>query len=113
MLKISILFLVFINLFLIASCQKDTSPIIQTPDWLITHIEQIENDDFYYGTVIYRYKWKNNYYYNAIYPFCSNQLCEVWDNSGQKVIWRDRSEGDDFLNNRTSRTLIWKWEQSN
>jgi hypothetical protein len=31
--------LVFLNLFLISGCQKDTSPIIQDPDWLVISIK--------------------------------------------------------------------------
>jgi hypothetical protein len=111
MLKTSILFLVFLNLFIISGCQKDTSPIIQNPNWLVNYIDQIKDDDSYYGAIIYLYKWNENYYYDVFVAQRSCIACEVYDLNGQKIVWNDES-APNYIENRKKVAVIWNWKDN-
>ena len=112
--KTVIMFILLISLFLNISCKKDTSPIgtIETPDWLLSYIEQIEDDPSYYGAIIYLYRWKDNYYYDVFVGFRSCIVCEVYDYNGEKIVW-DNESVLDYVNNRKQVKIVWEWKRNN
>ena len=114
MIKTLSMFSVFITLFLLSNCQKDTSPIttIETPDWLLSYIEQIEDDPSYYGAIIYLYRWKESYYYDVWVGFRSCSVCEVYDRNGNRIVW-DNDSALDYSNNKQEVKVVWEWKRNN
>lgn len=103
-----VLLIVFSGIF-IYGCQKDTSPVNETPTWLNNYIENIKEDPSYYGTVITRYEWKKKYYYDVDIPISSCIICDVYNQYGERMLWND-SSATDFVNNRKNGFVIWHWE---
>ena len=110
MLKTSMLLLVFFTLFLITGCQKDTSPIIITPDWLNRYIADIQDNPEYYGTKIYRYEWKEKIVYHVMIPISSCAYCDVYDQRGSKIKFKDDAAFQDFINNKKNEVVVWEWK---
>jgi hypothetical protein len=114
MIKIFRLHLFLAALFFLSNCHKDTSPIttIETPDWLLSYIEEIEDDPSYYGAIIYLYSWKEKYYYDVHVGFRSCSVCEVYNQSGEKIVW-DNKSALDYSNNRKEIKVVWEWKRNN
>ena len=108
MLKSICIFLIIFSFTYFSGCQKDTSPITITPVWLNEFIENIENDHAYYGANITRYEWKEKYYYDVFVASRSCFPCEVYDQTGQLMIWND-SSAIDYVNNRKNGFVVWSW----
>jgi hypothetical protein len=109
----NILLLVF--LFIQFSCQTDKTPItnLSTPEWLNSYIEEIQDNPDYYGTKIYRYEWREKFVYHVMIPISSCAYCEVYDQSGIKIDFRDDSNFQDFLNHKKNEVVVWEWKNNN
>ena len=95
------------------SCQKDTSPVIGTPEWLKEYIEKIQGNPEYYGTKIYRYEWKEKIVYHVMIPISSCAYCEVYDQSGTKIEFKDDTTFQDFLSNKKNEVIVWEAKDYN
>jgi len=115
MIKSTGMILLLIALFYLSSCQKDTSPItnIDTPDWLNSYIEEIQDEPSYIGTKVYRYEWKGSLVYHIEIPVSSCAYCEVYDQSGMKIEFKDDLMFQDFMNNKKNEVLVWEWKENN
>ena len=108
------MFILLISLFFTLSCKKDTSPIspIETPEWLLNYIEQIEDDPFYRNGIIYLYRWKEDYYYDVLSRYRSCIVCEVYYSNGELVSW-DYKSVVDYTANRKKIKIVWEWKDKN
>ena len=99
-----------ITIFIQLNCQKDTSPItnMDTPEWLNSYIENIQDNPDYFGTKIYRYEWKENFVYHIMIPISSCAYCEVYNQSGTKIEFNNDTTFQDFLNNKKNEVIVWE-----
>lgn len=104
--------IIFIILLFFVACQdKGVEPFSyesDTPIWLKIKIEHMSINKEYGGTTIIRYEWKGDYIFDIIIPISSCGLCEVYDKSGKTIDWQINSS-QDYLDNRKSPTLVWKY----
>lgn len=94
-------------LIVVSSCKKDDSDDVdQIPDWLIELIDEIKDDPYYAGTVIYSHDWNNEKYYHIIIPVSSCGYCDLYNSSGEKM---DLTNFDlnDYIQNRTNEMFVW------
>ena len=110
MLKTSMIVLVFFSIALFCACEKDTSPITEIPEWLVSYIDTIEDDESYYGAVIYLYKWNGRYpagSHPRLYPA----------RSGPHPTWHALPGGcassDPVERGENSRNNIGPWQDHN
>ena len=61
----------------------------------------------YGGTVVYRYKWHNEYIYYIDIPISSCMYCEIYNQNGDKIQFTSDSQIQDFINNKTDEVIIW------
>lgn len=75
-------------------------------------IKNIQDDNYYAGAIIYRREWRVQYDYHLMIPLSSCAYCDVYDQNGKKVVWRDWPLMDDYLRNRKNEQVIWGWNDS-
>ena len=102
--KIAFVFL--LSLFFI-SCEKDEKLPIN-PEWLNTMISQLENSPLP-GIIINAYQWNETNYYHVSNPISSCMFCDVYNYSGDKIIWTN-DEFSDFINNGKLIKVVWEKE---
>jgi hypothetical protein len=104
-------------LFILYNCQinNDISDPYDyekdTPTWLKSKIDTISNStNFYFGTKVYRYTYERSYIYYIMVPLSSCVYCELYNQNGDKIHFRNDDEFEDFINKRRNEVLIWEWE---
>jgi len=100
-------------LIIISSCIRDNSIFNasdQNPEWLTQLISKIENDNYYFGAVIYRHQWHSKFYYHLMVPLDSCIYCRVYDANGNIIEWSDESF-QDYIDNRRNEVVIWEYEK--
>ena len=106
--------LLIIVLLIISNCNNKgeiTKSDDEIPIWLDNYISDIENDQYYISTIIYRHLWRDNYYYHIEIPASSCAYCEVFNHLGIKVDWHLESF-EDYINNRQNGIIIWSWKET-
>lgn len=85
-----------------------------TPSWLKSKIDSIYNSgrNFYFGTEVNRYKWKNNLLFEFHIPLSSCSLCELYYYDGTKTYFSDDKVVQDYINNKSDKVLVWKWPKN-
>lgn len=100
-------------LFTFIACQdKGVEPFLyesDTPSWLKDKIDYMSTNKDYGGTVVYRYEWKKNYVFHITIPISSCAMCDIYDNSGNKINFSENGKLQDYLDNRTSPVLVWEY----
>lgn len=98
-------------LFTFIACQdKGVEPFLferDTPSWLQDKIDYMSTHKEFGGTTIYRYEWKKNYVFDITIPISSCALCDIYDNTGNKINFSENGKLQDYLDNRTSPVLVW------
>jgi len=102
--KIALMFFCALVLF---SCKKENEEFPANPDWLTAKISQMETADYYMGTKVYAYEWKNEYYYLISIPISSCIMCEFYNYHGVKVVWT-QEKIDDFHKNARRIKVVWQ-----
>jgi hypothetical protein len=84
-----------------------------TPAWLKVKIDSITatHRDYYYGTKVYRYKWKGTFLFEFDIPLSSCVLCELYYYDGTKTNFPDSNTVSDYENNKTDKMFIWKYPE--
>ncbi len=91
---------------LVLSCRKnDDFP--ENPDWLNIKIAQMDTADYYFGTEIYLYEWRGEFYYWIFIPISSCWMCEFYSYLGIKQVWTQNNI-DDFQKNALKRRMVWR-----
>jgi len=110
------MFLVFsLFLFTLICCQNNVIASFNyekdTPGWLKVKIDSIytSNNDYYFGTEVFRYKWNDNFLFEIHIPLSSCVLCELYYYNGVKTNFTDEKTVQNYLNNRTDKVLVWKY----
>ena len=105
------IFILSLLSLLVISCYKDNSVEAPTgtPEWLQAKIDSMSQNQDYYGTTVYRYKWNGAYVYHIVIPISSCAFCDVYNQSGIKLQFANDAQFQEFLNNRTDAVLIWEW----
>jgi hypothetical protein len=101
-----IIFISSLLLLLVFGCQKDSGKI---PQWLKITIDSISTIQEYEGTTVYRYTWKNEYLYHIEIPISTCTYCELYNQSGTKIIFASDDQFRDFLDNKTDQEVLWEW----
>jgi len=109
------MFLVF-SLFLVTiiCCQSNVVESYNyekdTPVWLKVKIDSISTSDnnYYFGTEVYRYKWNDNFLFEFHIPLSSCMLCELYYYNGSKTNFPNDKTVQKYLNNRTDKVHVWK-----
>lgn len=100
-------------LFTFIACQdKGVEPFLyesDTPSWLKDKIDYMSTNKDYGGTVVYRYEWKKNYVFHITIPISSCAMCDIYDNSGNKINFSENGKLQDYLDNRTLPVLVWEY----
>ena len=111
---VSRMFLILFVISFLFGCQKDTSPItnVDTPEWLKNYIEDIQDNPNYLGTKIYRYEWKEKFVYHIWIPISSCAYCEIYNQKGEKISFKNDEEFQDFINKKKNEIIIWEWESN-
>ena len=104
----TILFIVFV------SCHKDISvePFNyerDTPAWLKVKIDSMSTNQYYTGTIVYRYEWNKELVYHIKIPLSSCAYCELFDHNGNRIQLTEET-GFDFQENRSNEIIIWEWK---
>ena len=108
-----VVFISSLLLLLVFGCNKETSVEVTNdiPHWLQDKIDSMSINQYYVGTVVYRYKWNNEYVYHIEIPISSCAYCEAFNQSGIKIQFTSDTQFQDFLNNKTDQVLIWAWKK--
>jgi len=106
-----VVFISSLLLLLAFGCNKEASVEVTSdiPNWLQDKIDSMSINQYYVGTVVYRYKWNNEYVYHIEIPISSCAYCEVYNYNGTKIQFENDTQFQDFLNNKTDQVLIWEW----
>jgi len=111
MVKMFLIFSLFF--FTMISCQSNLVESFiyerDTPEWLKVKIDSISTQKYYIGSVVNRYKWNNNYFFEFTIPFSSCILCELYYYDGTKTDFLNDNSVQNYLNNRTDKVLVWKY----
>jgi hypothetical protein len=107
------IFISSLLLLLAFGCHKETSveSTNDIPKWLQVKIDSMSANRDYFGSLIYRYKWSNEYYYHIEIPISSCAYCEVYNQNGTKIQFTSDTQFQDFLTNKTDQVLIWAWKK--
>lgn len=102
------LILISILVLFMSSCNKENNP--DNPQWLEELIIEIQNDEFYVGSKIYRHQYENEFYYHLEIPLSSCAFCNLYEFNGDQVIW-SHEELEDYLKSREKEKIVWrnKW----
>lgn len=97
--------LIILNVAL--SCEKDKDSEFVFKGELKTIIEEIADNDTYIGAEVNRYVWNGQYVYELSSPlFCVGPYYHQYDANGIRIDWQIY-DLDDYIRNRTDKTLIW------
>jgi hypothetical protein len=105
--------LIFLFLALLTICCNESNSVSydnDTPAWLRQKIDDMSVNINYYGARIYRYEWTGKYIYHIMIPISSCAYCEVYDQFGNKVIFKDDYMFQDFITNKKNEIIIWEWD---
>ena len=80
--------------------------IIDWPRWLRGFTRNLNEDKYYFGSVMYRYYWDSKIYYQLEVPSDNCIFCQVIDYRGEFIKWPDNLFRK-FLNERSQEKLIW------
>ncbi|MDR3665327.1 MAG: hypothetical protein P4L35_00665 [Ignavibacteriaceae bacterium] len=80
-----------------------------TPAWLKIKIDSISTQKYYWGTVINRYKWNNNYLFEFTIPVSSCMFCDIYFYDGTKNKFIDAKAVQSYINTRTDKVFVWKY----
>ena len=106
-------FVLFLLINLLLSCQNN---IVQTynydqdtPAWLKSKIDSMitSGKNYYFGTEVNRYKWKDSMLVEFNIPLSSCMLCELYYYHGTKTDFKNDNTVLDYMNNKTDKVLIW------
>ena len=103
--KIQYLILFLFLLFI--SCEKKQDQEAVMPEWLEEIIEGKNQNDFCYYWSATRYLWNGQYYYELYSPLSSCYKCDVFNESGERIIWETYEEIEDYELNRKDETILW------
>lgn len=82
------------------------------PTWFMELLDEVEkNPQCYFGSVIYRYEYNSDYYFLLEIPISSCSDCRTYDCYGNLIEWSSQIDFQNYFNNRTDKTIIWKWEE--
>lgn len=95
------LLIFFILLFATLSCSRNDDDFPENPGWLNDRIAQMELNAIP-GTEVIAYQWMDGYYYHIMNPVSSCLLCDVYDYSGNKIVWTD----EDFIDFHTHGKMV-------
>lgn len=110
--------LLIFGLFAYNGCEKDQQMNeeeydicgVINPDWFMDLIEEIENDLYYAGSIIYSHEYNSDYLFHLEIPVSSCAYCRIYDCVGNLVELSSEAEFQDYLQNRSNETIIWHWE---
>ena len=69
---------------------------------------EIEDNESYWGSKIYRHKYENEFYYHLEVPVSSCAYCDLYEFYGDKVSW-STNEIEEYLSNRKEEKIIWRY----
>ena len=105
--------LIFTFLFIFIGCHNNIVESYDferdTPEWLKVKIDSISTKTYYFGTVVNRYKWNNNYLFEFTIPLSSCVLCELYYYDGTKNKFTDDKTVLSYINTRTDKVFVWKY----
>lgn len=112
---------IILSVFILSAflcCQDDnpTEPYNyerDTPGWLKIKIDSMVTNDINsnsVGTEVYRYTWNNEYVYDIDIPTSMCRYCLLFDKNGNRIIFKNSQETNDFFNNIKNKIIIWVWE---
>ena len=81
-----------------------------TPAWLKVKIDSMSTNQYYHGSQVYRYIWRNDFIYDIFIPVSSCVYCEVFNKDGAKITFTGDNMLQDYLNNRKDEILVWEWK---
>ena len=105
----------FFVIVLLVNCQNQNSvePFNyerDTPAWLKVKIDSMSTNQYYHGSQVYRYIWRNDFIYDIFIPVSSCVYCEVFNKDGAKITFTGDNMLQDYLNNRKDEILVWEWK---
>lgn len=110
MLKLFLISILF--LFTFIGCQSNLVGTYvferDTPVWLKVKIDSMLTQEYYWGTVVYRYKWKDKYYFQFTIPV-SSTVFTLYNYDGTKTDLPDVKSFEDYWKNKTDSVFIWKY----
>jgi hypothetical protein len=107
-----IVFISFLTVLCIAGCQKNRNADEgKMPEWAKSTIDSISTIEEYEGTILYRYTWNNEYVYHFEIPISTCTYCQLFNQSGIKVVFASESQFQDFLNKKTETEVLWEWNK--
>jgi len=86
-------FVIILNLALISSCGENHNNCdyayiicgVKNPKWFTDLIEEIENNSFYIGSVIYQHEYQSAFLFHLEIPLSSCAYCKIYDCDGTIV----------------------------
>ena len=112
--KYALAFVLFFMGGILLSCSETTNPGDQDdmkPAWLSERIAEIQTESDRFGTIVYRHKWRNSFYYEVNTPIVSCLFCEVYNALGERMPPDFDGALQDYIENRSDEVVIWKWEK--
>ena len=108
------IFFLFV-IVLLVNCQNQNSVESfnyerDTPAWLKVQIDSMSTNQYYHGSQVYRYIWRNDFIYDIFIPVSSCVYCEVFNKDGAKITFTGDNMLQDYLNNRKDEILLWEWK---
>jgi len=96
---------------MIFNCTKDFEPLgpngnQKMPDWLSSLIAERKRNPDFGGSIVYRHKWHNDYYYHFYISISSCASCAVYNHTGDTVDWDD-NDLLVYLNTRKDEIIVW------
>lgn len=100
----------FFMLLLCASCEKKTQEQVVLPEWLEEVIDERNQNGICYYISAIRYTWRGQYYYELYSPVSSCYLCDVFIESGERVVWNSYEDVEDYELYRKDEMILWVCE---
>ncbi|MDO8930188.1 MAG: hypothetical protein Q7W54_14530 [Bacteroidota bacterium] len=90
------------------SATSDIILVAEMPDWLQIKIHDIEKIPLVEAKA-YQCEWKNQTVYFIYNNFNSCLMCDAYHTDGNKIIFKDDGESDDFTSTSKNWKLIWSF----
>jgi hypothetical protein len=98
-------------LLLCVSCEKkETQEEALVPEWLEEVIAERNQDGLCYYTSAIRYIYAGQYIYQLYSPVSSCYLCDVFYETGRRILWDTYKQIEDYEFYRKDETIIWVCE---
>lgn len=88
--------------------QKTDEKGMGQPNWLKHFLLNLNKDRYYQGSVLYRYLWDGDYYFQLEVPSDSRGFSHLISQRGEFLKWSNNSF-QRFLDEREQETVIWEY----